>query len=183
MGTSLAGYERGTVVMMPLEATTPIPFKQERDRCYAIVLRIQPGSTLSNRVRRDGVTVGDGAVGSGENAQLHEQGGSAWFCPLVAASKPLHIYYVMPSDRRLGHGQVAVEVWSKKMPARWVREELENRRIADRFLGSQKATQPTPACLACGDQFDRCIEGSSDGNVTYQCALQRTNCWYHYHCL
>jgi hypothetical protein len=69
------------------------------------------------------------------------------------------------------------------MSARWVREELENRRIADRFLSSQTPTTPKPQCLACGRQFDQCIATTRDGDTTFQCMLQRGSCWSDNHCL
>lgn len=177
----LDGYELVSRTTMTLEAASPIRYRQERDRCYALVIDVPPGSTISKRVHRDGLSVGQD--NDFEHVSMSQTGGSAHFCPLIAEKRTLDLFYILPTDHRLGHGPMTVELWSKKMPAAWVREELENRRIAERYEASQQPVKRDPRCTTCETTYNRCMQAGRDYHDDMPCWRAATQCRSDYKCL
>lgn len=180
---SLVGYEQASATMMPLEGTLPIRFKQQRDRCYRLILRVQPGSVVARPVLRDGLTVGFGSIEHGEHVRMMDIGGSAEFCPLERASGDLLVYYVLPRNRRLGRGALLVEVWSKKMSAAWIRKEREERRAAARYARDYEARPVSPQCRACSATYDECRQLGRTSDDDQRCWARQSHCFSAHRCL
>lgn len=172
------GYERISTATIALDHVTPVKLKQERDRCYAVVLRLQPGAAFAAGTRSVDITVGnfDDSTEQ-EQAAIGSQGGTSnrW-CPLATGATTLTVFHMYPRRRNIGTGSLVVEVWSRKMPAKWLRDEAAGRRD----LASQPPPKVRPGCSACERSYSRCEQRGGEHTA---CFRTYDDCMRDAHCL